>query len=74
MPAINLQVPVNSSYLDYCPFITPDKKYFFFTSNRHAIKIPFNKKQSITSLKNMIHSPLNGYDNIYWINASVILR
>jgi Tol biopolymer transport system component len=74
MQAVTLNVPVNSYYLDYCPYMTPDKKYFFFTSNRHEIKIPFGEKQSIESLQTLLHSPLNGYDNIYWMNASVILK
>ena len=52
---------INSKALDYCPYITPDKKYFFFTSNRHGIKIPFDKKQNIKSLESILHSPLNGY-------------
>jgi len=74
MHATNLNVPVNSKYLDYCPYITLDKKYFFFTSNRHQIKIPFAKKQNIQSLQTILYSPLNGYDNIYWMNASSILK
>ena len=74
MQATNLNVPINSKYLDYCPYITPDKKYFFFTSNRHAIKVPFDKKQNIQSLQTLLHSPLNGYDNIYWMSASSILK
>jgi Tol biopolymer transport system component len=73
MPAKNLKMPVNSKYLDYCPYITPDKKYFFFTSNRHKIKIPFSKKQNIQSLQTLLHSPLNGYDNIYWMSTKNIL-
>ncbi|HEY6976323.1 MAG TPA: hypothetical protein VH396_08535 [Chitinophagaceae bacterium] len=74
MQAVNPGPAINSKALDYCPYITPDKKYFFFTSNRHAIKIPFEKKQNIKSLESILHSPLNGYDNIYWIKASAILK
>lgn len=74
MQAVNLNVPVNSKYLDYCPYITPDKKYFFFISNRHDIKLPFHKNQNIESLQTLLHSPLNGYDNIYWMNAEAILK
>lgn len=72
--AVNLKTPLNSKYLDYCPYITSDKKYFFFTSNRHTIKIPFSKKQTIRSLQDIFHSPLNGYDNIYLVNTSAILK
>jgi Tol biopolymer transport system component len=74
MQAVNSGTTINSKSLDYCPYITPDKKYFFFTSNRHAIKIPFDKKQNIKSLERVLHSPLNGYDNIYWVEASAILK
>jgi hypothetical protein len=74
MQATNLKVPLNSKFIDYCPYITPDKKYFFFVSNRHAIKLPFDKKQNMHSLQALLHSPLNGYDNIYWMSASSILK
>lgn len=72
--AVSLQLPVNSSALDYCPYITPDKKYFFFTSSRHAMKKTFAQKQNMASLEKLIHSPLNGYDNIYWMKAEKILK
>jgi Tol biopolymer transport system component len=72
--AVNMGTTINSKALDYCPYVTPDKKYFFFTSNEHAIKIPFDKKQNIKSLESILHSPLNGYDNIYWIKASAIIK
>ena len=34
--AVHVAAPVNSGALDYCPYISPDKKYFFFTSGRHS--------------------------------------
>ena len=72
LPAENLGAAINSDGIDYCPYVTPDKKYFFFTSNKGIVKAPFEKRQSMQSLKNLLRSPLNGNDNIYWINASVI--
>ncbi|HNP22425.1 MAG TPA: hypothetical protein PKM63_12020 [Panacibacter sp.] len=72
MPAENLGAAINSDGLDYCPYVSPDNKYFFFTSNRSDNKAPFAKQQSMHSLSEMLHSPLNGYDNIYWIKATVI--
>jgi len=74
MQAVHLPTPVNSTALDYCPYVSPDKKYFFFTTGRHDIKIPFEKKQSISSLRSLLQSPLNGYDNIYWMNADGVLK
>ena len=72
--AVHLPSPVNSTALDYCPYISPDKQYFFFTSGRHVIQIPFEKQQTMSSLHALLQSPLNGYDNIYWMNAEKILK
>jgi len=72
--AVHLPSPVNTPSLDYCPYISPDKKYFFFTSNRHIIKIPFPQQQTLSSLKSLLQDPLNGYDNIYWMNADVLFK
>lgn len=33
LPAIHLPAPINSNALDYCPYVTPDKKYLIFSSN-----------------------------------------
>jgi len=30
----NMGAPINSEYTDYCPMLSPDGKYFFFTSTR----------------------------------------
>ena len=34
IPAINMGPSINSESLEYCPNISPDGKYFFFTSNK----------------------------------------
>ena len=72
--AKNLGTLINSVSLDYCPYITPDKKYFFFTSNRHNIKMPFKRAKTLKELKAIMVSPLNGADDIYWIEASEVLK
>ena len=72
MPATNL-TQINSKWIDYCPYITPDKKYFFFTSSRNDIKTPYSKKQTAENLKALLTGPLNGSDNIYWMKASAVL-
>jgi hypothetical protein len=72
--AVHLPEPINSTALDYCPFISPDKKYFFFTSGRFNIHIPFEQKLNITTLHSLLQSPLNGYENIYWMKADKILN
>ncbi|MBV9962035.1 MAG: PD40 domain-containing protein [Parafilimonas sp.] len=72
--AVHLPEPINSTSLDYCPYISPDKKYFFFTSGRYSIKIPFTQQLNISSLHELLQNPLNGYDNIYWMKASSFLE
>ena len=42
-PAKNVGSPVNSSALDFCPNMSPDGKYFFFTSERGFADQPLTK-------------------------------
>ena len=68
LQAVNMGAKVNSPNLDYCPFVSWDKKYLFFTSNKTSFKTPFTKVVSYTDLKKALMSAENGFDNIYWIN------
>ncbi|MEP7322429.1 MAG: hypothetical protein ABI761_10935 [Saprospiraceae bacterium] len=72
-PSINLGDKINDKGLTYCPYVSPDKKYFFFTSSRWSPP-PFNEKQNLQSLKKKLGSALNGYDNIYIMSADEILQ
>ncbi len=71
-PAVNL-AKINSTSLDYCPFVTWDKKYLFFTSSKASYKSPFNKRQSMMDLKKGLSNPGNGLDDIYWVRFDTIL-
>ncbi len=72
--ATNLGDKINSTAIDYCPYITPDKKYFFFSSSRSNIEIPFSQKQTLKSLHTILGNSLNGADNIYWLRANKIIE
>ena len=72
--AVNLGKNINSTALDYCPFVTWDKKYLFFTSSRAIYKSPFSKKQTISDLKKGLLNPGNGLDDIYWVKFDNILE
>jgi len=67
--AVHLPEPINSTSIDYCPYISPDKKYFFFTSGRYSIQVPLTQQLTISTLHALLQNPLNGYDNIYWMKA-----
>jgi len=73
-PAVNLGKMINSSSLDYCPFVTWDKKYLFFTSARANYKAPFRSQQTAAELKKNLQAPSNGFDDIYWVKFDGILK
>jgi len=70
-PARPLPAPINSPELDYCPFVTTDGKYLFFTSQRLAGR-PIDGLRSWDELVAFERSPKNGRDSIYWVDASVL--
>ena len=70
--AINMGERFNSSRLDYCPYISFDGKYFFFTSSRLDNSVNKLKFQKYNDIVTMQSSPGNGNDDIYWVLAETI--
>ena len=70
--AKNMGEPINSNALEICPSISPDGKYFFFTSYRNFHKpyseVPLTYEEKIR----ILNSPGNGLGDIYWVDAKVI--
>ena len=64
---------LNSPKLDYCPFVSFDKKVLFFTSARHTIPKVFEQPLSIDALNKLSHGTDNGSENIYWISFEKVL-
>ena len=71
-PAIHLS-NLNSNRIDYCPFVSNNKKILFFTSERTALQNHFEKQVSYAELNRLFNGPLNGKGNIYWVNFEKIL-
>jgi Tol biopolymer transport system component len=71
--AKNLGAPINSSALDFCPSMSPDGKYFFFTSERGFADQQLTKPLTYEEFQKQIRSPGNGLGDIYKIDARVIL-
>lgn len=66
---------LNSKQLDYCPFLSPDGKAFFFTSERHELPVSFNgTRATVKKIKEIANSPLNGTGNLYWISFSSVSK
>ncbi|MBP6049940.1 MAG: PD40 domain-containing protein [Chitinophagales bacterium] len=73
-PAKNIGASINSTALDYCPFISADNSLFVFTSNRSKLQKKFSQKLNIDSLIKEIGQIQNGKGNLYWMNAADILN
>ena len=69
--AAPMPAQINSKSLDYCPFVTADGEYFYFTSNRSVLSIPMATKPA--DIKKTLSSPQNGFDDIYRIPFKKIL-
>ncbi|WP_428658236.1 hypothetical protein [Runella sp.] len=65
---------INSDKLDYCPFVSPDGKYLFFTSERAKKDWHFDKPLNYKDLIKNIQSPANGEADIYWVELKSLLR
>ena len=72
LPAKNIKF-LNSPKLDYCPYVSPDKKILFFTSERSSLPVSFEKKASYDQVLKINQSTLNGTGNIYWVSLEKIL-
>jgi Tol biopolymer transport system component len=73
-PAKNMSA-INSTRLDYCPFVSFDKKILFFSSERNDLKETFKghpaRYQALVDQRNAI---LNGQSNIYWMRLDKVLQ
>jgi Tol biopolymer transport system component len=73
LPSKNIAF-INSTRLDYCPYVSPDKKVLFFTSERNDLPISFSEKPSYDQIKKINENTLNGTGNIYWIRFDKIME
>ena len=72
--AQNMGPEINSKALDYCPFISADGEYFFFSSRRAHEKPYPEGGARVEDLMAFHLSPQNGLGDIYWVSATVIER
>jgi Tol biopolymer transport system component len=68
----NLGDKINSVAWDLSPKISPDGKWFFFTSNRGFADKPLEKRLGYGELLQKLHSPGNGLRDIYKIDISAL--
>lgn len=66
-PAVNMGRETNSAYLDYCPFVSPDGKTFYFTSERVDINSLYEKQKTFFDFDLFLNGAGNGNGDIYTI-------
>ncbi len=66
--AENLGPSINSSALDFCPIVSPDGRYLFFTSERGFADHPPLRRLTYAELIRGIRSTQNGLGNIYQVD------
>jgi Tol biopolymer transport system component len=67
LPAAHLDSTINSDGIDFCPFVSPDKKYLFFTSGRMKDEPPFKRPLNFRGLQALLENPGNGLNDVYWM-------
>ena len=70
---VNLGNAINSEQIDYCPSVTPDGKYFKFTSQRSNTRFD-NEIITYGDLREAFHNPGNGMQDIYVMDAGIVLN
>jgi len=70
--AKNMGDKINTPGSEYCPMISPDGKYLFFTSaGREGRRVP-DKPFIYEDFKNSHNRAKNGLSDIYWMDARII--
>lgn len=69
---VNLGDKINSSGNEYSPTISPDGKYFFWTSTRGFADKPLPNRLNYEQLTESLRSPGNGLGDIYQIDISAL--
>ncbi|WP_165372236.1 PD40 domain-containing protein [Emticicia agri] len=74
LPAQHLSM-LNSNRIDYCPYVSPDKKILFFTSERINIPNAYaGNAAKIDDLLKTYTSPQNGSGDIYWVSFEKVME
>jgi Tol biopolymer transport system component len=68
----NLGDKINSGGNEYSPTISPDGKYFFWTSTRGFADKPLERRLAYRELMNRLRGPRNGLGDIYQIDVGFL--
>ena len=69
---INMGKTINSNAHDYCPHLSQEKKYFFYTSFRKSENLIWKNINDYQDILKIYNSPGNGNGDILWVDAKII--
>ncbi len=67
----NLGPAINSPYQEYCPTLSPDGKYFFFSSYKRPEAAPVPAVTSLDDIRRIYAESHFGTGDMYWVDAAV---
>lgn len=70
--ARHLEHNINTVAEEEFPFLTPDGRYLFFSSERSPFTVPVAKRLDYRQLERNLHSVLNGHGNVFFIDATAL--
>lgn len=71
-PARHLGHGINSFADDVYPSISPDGRYFFFSSARSSFDVPTEHRLSAGEIERLLETTLNGRENVYYISIKAL--
>jgi len=63
---------INTEHRDKRAFVSFNGKYLFFSSNRIGESVLPDESMTLKELRQLMQAPVNGYENIYWVDAKII--
>jgi Tol biopolymer transport system component len=72
-PAKNLGPPINTPALELSPYVTPDRRYFFFSSSRLTRDKP-RAQRNYEQLLAALRGPGNGLGDLYRLDLTALLK
>jgi Tol biopolymer transport system component len=69
---VNMGTEINGSGPEFCPVLSPDGKYFFFTKGTMPVYAPGGKPKTYHDYVESLNGPDNASTNIWWVSSEVI--
>jgi Tol biopolymer transport system component len=73
-PAKNLGSPINTNAREFCPMVSPDGKYLFFTSTRSIVAKDRTSALTYRGLRALLAAPGHGLGDIYQVDIEAVHR